>query len=116
MSLSELGSLGEFLASIGVFVTLVILIVQLRSARTELSSQLTREVKRHNNQAFYQLTQDPTLMDIHIRGQQNYEALNEQEKVTWGVWLFTWITQTEDGYLAHRSGIQDMGWIDGYVL
>jgi hypothetical protein len=116
VSISELGSLGEFLASIAVFVTLVILILQFRSARAELSGQLTREIKRHNNDAFHQLTANPDLMDIHIRGQRDFESLSETEKATWGVWIFTWITQTEDGYIARRSGISNMEWIDSYML
>ena len=116
MSIAELGALGEFLASIAVFVTLVILIFQFRSARKDLSLQTTREIRRHNNDAFYQLTQDPTLMDAHIRGQLDIESLTEQEKVTWTLWVFTWITQTEEGYIARRNGIPDMAWVERYML
>ncbi len=115
MSISELGSLGEFVASLAVFVTLVLLILQFRSARSEISIQVTREIKRHNNDTFHQLTQDSALMDVHIRGQRDFSALTEQEKVTWSLWMFTWITQTEDGYLARRGGLPDMPWVDRYV-
>ena len=110
VSISELGSLGEFVASLAVLVTLVLLLLQFRSARKELSGQVTREIKRHNNDTFHRLTQDPALMDIHTRGQRDYDAL------TWGLWMFTWISQTEDGYIARRSGIPDMPWVDRYVL
>jgi hypothetical protein len=116
MSIIELGSLGDFLASLAVFVTLVLLILQFRGARREISTQVTREIKRHNNDTFHQLTQDPTLMDVHVRGQRDFETLTEQEKLRWMVWMFTWITQTEDGYVARRSGIPDMTWVDRYVL
>ena len=116
MSISELGSLGEFIASLAVLVTLVLLLLQFRSARKEISGQVTREIKRHNNDTFHQLTQDPALMDVHIRGQRDYEALTEQEKVTWSLWMFTWIGQTEDGYVARRGGIPGMTWVDRYVL
>ncbi len=115
MSISELGSLGEFIASLAVFVTLVLLILQFRSARKEISIQVTREIKRHNNDTFHQLTQNPELMHVHIRGQRDLGALTEQEKVTWSLWMFTWITQTEDGYLASRGGLPDMTWVDRYV-
>ena len=116
MTIAELGSLGEFLASIAVFVTLVILIIQLRSAKAEVSNQLTQEIKHRNNQAFYQLTQDPSLMEIHIRGQRDLATLSEQERATWGLWLFTWITQTEDGYVARRKRAVDLDWVDSYML
>ncbi len=114
--MTELGALGDLVASLAVFVTLLILILQFRSARREISTQVTREIKRHNNDTFHQLTQDPALMDVHIRGQRDIETLTEQEKLTWMVWLFTWITQTEDGYVARRSGIPEMTWVDKYVM
>ena len=43
-----LGNYGEFVGSIAVLVTLIILVVQVRTARTEISSQMAREFKRHN--------------------------------------------------------------------
>ena len=116
MTLSDLGSLGEFIASIAVLVTLVVLALQVRSARTDISTQRTRDIKRHNNETFHQLTQNPSLMDIHIRAQTNFDSLDDGEKMRWIIWLFTWITQTEDGYLAGRSGIPHMEWVDSYVL
>ena len=116
MSISELGSLGEFIASLAVLVTLVLLLLQFRSARREISGQVTREIKRHNNDTFHQLTQDPALMDVHIRAQRDIEALTEQEKLTWTIWMFTWISQTEDGYVTRRGGIPDMTFVDRYVV
>jgi len=115
VTISELGSLGEFLGSIAVLVTLVILVFQVRGARLELSSQMTREIKRHNNETFHQLTQRADLIDIHIRGQREYDSLSDAEKVTWMIWLFTWITQTEDAWMARRRGIPHMEWVDGYM-
>ena len=116
MSISELGSLGEFIASIAVLITLLLLLIQFRAARSELSGQVTREIKRHNNDTFHQLTQDPDLMALHIRGQTDFESLNEEEKLRWMVWMFTWISQTEDGYFAKLSGIPNMSWVDRYIL
>ena len=116
MTISDLGSLGEFIASIAVLVTLVLLVTQVRSARTEISTQRTRDIKRHNNETFHQLTQSPSLMDINIRAQRDFDSLDDVEKMRWIIWLFTWITQTEDGYLAGRSGISNMEWVDNYVL
>ncbi|MFT7141318.1 MAG: hypothetical protein ACI9B8_003755, partial [Sulfitobacter sp.] len=30
--------------------------------------------------------------------------------------VFTWITQTEEGYIARRNGIPDMAWVERYML
>lgn len=115
MTISELGSLAEIIGSIAVIITLVILVYQVRGARLELSSQITREIKRDNNDAFHQLIQTPDLIDIHIRGQREYNNLSEAEKITWLVWLFTWINQTEDAWTARNRGILDMEWVDAYM-
>lgn len=116
MTISELGSLAEVIGSIAVIITLVILTFQIRGARLELSSQMTRDIKRDNNDAFHQLIQRPDLVDIHIRGQREYSSLSESEKVTWLIWLFTWINQTEDAWMARNRGILDMEWVDAYMV
>jgi hypothetical protein len=116
VTISELGSLAEIMGSIAVIITLVILVFQVRGARLELSSQMTREIKRDNNDAFHQLIQSPGLVDIHIRGQREYNNLSEAEKLTWLLWLFTWINQTEDAWMARNHGILDMEWVDAYMV
>ena len=110
-----LGNYGEFVSSIAVLVTLIVLVFQVRNARTEISSQMSREFKRHNNDAFYQLTQNTELMNIHVQGQREFQNLTDTEKVRWQLWLFTWITQTEDGFIARREGIPNMDWVDRYI-
>lgn len=82
MSISELGSLGEFVGSVFVLATLVILVFQVRGARAEIASQTRREIKRQNNETFYQLLQVPNLLDIHVRAQRDYNGLTETEKLT----------------------------------
>lgn len=116
MSISELGSLGEIVGSIAVLVSLIILVFQIRGARIELSCQMTREIKRHNNEALRQLTQQSELVGINIRAQREFDSLSEGEKLTWMIWLFTWINQTEDGWMARKRGIPNMEWVDGYML
>ncbi len=114
-TIQDFGSAGEFIGSIAVLVTLIILVVQVRTARTEISSQMAREFKRHNNDAFHQLTQNMELLNIHVQAQSEHEKLTVAEKVRWQLWLFTWITQTEDGFIARRDGIANMDWVDPYI-
>jgi hypothetical protein len=114
-TIQDLGSAGEFIGSIVVLVTLIILVVQVRTARTEISSQMAREFKRHNNDAFHQLTQNTELLNVYVQAQSDYGTLTDAEKVRWQLWLFTWITQTEDGFIARREGIVNMDWVDPYI-
>ena len=52
--------------------------------------------------ALYSEPFDPALMSVHIRGQRDFWSLDETEQVTWLLWMFTWINQTELGYRAQR--------------
>ena len=116
MTISELGSLGEFLASVAVLISLIILIFQVRGAKAELSSQITRDLKASNNEAFRQLLSQPRLVDLHIRGQRDFQSLSETEAHTWMTWLFTWITQTEEGWKERERGAPNMEFVDDYLL
>jgi hypothetical protein len=115
LSISDLGSLGEFLSSVAVLATLVVLVVQVRGARAEISSQTRREIKRQNNETWQQLTQDPRILDIHVRAQRDYGALTESEALTWTTWMYMWITQTEDLWMSHQQGLMDARTVDIYL-
>jgi len=116
LSISELGSLGEFVGSVAVLATLVILVFQVRGARAEISSQTRREIKRQNNETWHQLIQNPNLLDIHVRAQRDYNGLTETEKLTWTTWMYTWITQTEDLWISRKQGVIDPETLARYVL
>jgi hypothetical protein len=112
MNIMELGALGEFVGSVAVLATLLILVFQVRGARAEISSQIIREIKRHNNEDIQLPLRDPRTLDIHIRAQRDFNSLEEADKIYWGVWLYSWITQSEDAWLARRRGIPDMDMTD----
>jgi hypothetical protein len=40
-----------------------------------MSAQMTREIKRDNNEAYHQLIQNPDLVQLHIRGQSVWPRL-----------------------------------------
>lgn len=115
MTISEMGSLGEFIASVAVIATLFLLIAQIRGARREFANQTTRELKQRNSDTFHQLTSDPELMSVHIRAQRDFASLDETEQARWLVWMYTWVNQTELGYLARRDGVEGLDWVDTYL-
>ena len=43
-------------------------------------------------------------------------SLSESESLTWMTWLFTWITQTEEGWKERERGVPNMEFVDGYLL
>lgn len=110
-----LGNYGEFFSSLGVLATLLILVIQIRGARTEFSNQMRRDIKRHNNDDIKFLIKDPRSMNVHIQAQRDFESLSEDDRVLWAVWLFSWITQTEDTWLARNHGIENMEFAEKYM-
>jgi hypothetical protein len=110
-----LGNYGEFLSSLGVLATLLVLVFQIKGARAEFSSQMSREIKRHNNEDIQLPLKNPRTLDVHIRAQRDFNSLEEADKIYWGVWLFSWITQSEDTWLAQRHGIHDMEFAERYM-
>ncbi len=86
-------------------IALVIIVVQVRGARSEISFQMIREIKRHNNEDIQLPLKDPRTLDVHIKAQRDFDDLHERDKIYWIVWLYSWVTQSEDTWLAGHHGI-----------
>ncbi len=97
-----LGNYGEFVSSFAVLATLVVLVVQVRGARSEISFQMVREIKRHTNEDIQLPLKDPRTLDVHIKAQRAFDDLDERDQ---GFWLYSWMTQSEDTWLAEHHGI-----------
>ena len=100
-----LGNYGEFISSFAVLATLVVLVVQVKGARSEISFQMVREMRRHNNEDIQLPLKDPRTLDVHIKAQRAFDDLDERDQIFWIVWLYSWITQSEDTWLAEHHGI-----------
>ncbi len=70
MSLAELGVVSEIVGSIAVLFTLIVLVFQISRARKEITRANARELIRHNNEILLRLSENPELLDVHIRGQK----------------------------------------------
>jgi len=81
---------------------------------------LVAAMMRHNNEILLRLSEDSELLDVHIRGQKSFESLTEAERLKWGFWLFTWVTQTEQGFIDRKqkdfSGLDLDGYLEGLAL
>ncbi len=115
MNIEELGALGEFVSSLAVLATLLILVFQVRGARTEFSSQISRELRRHNSQDIQLPLKEPRTLDIHIRAQRDFSSLDDSDRIYWGVWLYSWITQTEDAWKMRQRGIPELDYTDTMI-
>ncbi len=120
MSIAEVGVVSDIVGSIAVVLTLFFLAFQIDRARREVSRANARDLIRHNNEILLRLSENPELLDVHIRGQKGFESLTEAERMKWGFWLFTWVTQTEQGFIDRRkkdfSGLDLDGYLEGLAL
>lgn len=120
MSIEEIGVISDIVGSAAVVLTLFFLAFQIDRARREVSRENARDLIRHNNEILLRLSEDPGLLDVHIRGQKSFESLTEAERLKWGFWLFTWVTQTEQGFIDRKqkdfSGLDLDGYLEGLAL
>lgn len=120
MSIEEIGVVSNLVGSIAVVLTLFFLAYQVNRARRELSRENVRAMIRHNDEILLRLSDDPNLLDVHMRGLKSFESLTEAERLKWGIWLFTWITQTEQGFIDRKqkdfSGLDLDQYLEGLAL
>ena len=120
MSIEEIGVVSDIVGSVAVVLTLFFLAFQVNRARRELSRENARAMIRHNSEILLRLSDNPDLLDVHMRGQKSFENLTEAERIKWGTWLFTWVTQTEQGFIDRKqkdfSGLDLDGYLEGLAL
>jgi len=120
MSIEEVGIVSSIVGSTAVVLSLFFLAYQVNRARRELSRENVRAMIRHNDEILLRLSDDPDLLDVHMRGLKSFESLTETERFKWAVWLFTWITQTEQGFIDRKqkdfSGLDLDQYLEGLAL
>jgi hypothetical protein len=115
MSIEELGVAADVVGAVAVVLTLGFLAFQIDRARKEISRENVRAMVRHNNEILLKMSEHADLLDVHVRGQKDFASLTEAERLKWAFWLFTWITQTEQGYIDRKQGDFSGLELDGYV-
>ena len=103
MSIEDIAAISSIVGSSAVVLTLFFLAYQVNRARRELSRENARAMIRHNDDILLRLSDDPILLDVNMRGLKSFESLTEAERLKWGIWLFTWITQSEQGFIDRRQ-------------
>jgi len=120
MTTEEVGVVSSIVGSVAVVLSLCFLAYQVNRARRELARENARAMIRHNDDILLRLSDDRDLLDVHVRGLKSFESLTEAERLKWGIWLFTWITQSEQGFIDRRqndfSGMNLDQYLEGLAL
>jgi len=105
MNVSELGAVAEFVASIGVLITLVILIVELKRNTKQLFRSNSREAFVHNGQALQALL-DKEVSELFLRGNnEGLSTLSPEERYRFDIAYVLWLQSCEQAFSDYREGL-----------
>ena len=102
MTISELGSLGEFLASLGVLISLIYVGIQIRQNTLESKRTNARETSVHYAAALHGLSRDNEIADIFVRGIKDLSQLTDAERYRFDVSLAVWLQAIEQAFADYR--------------
>jgi len=101
----ELGAIGEFIASIAVLVTLIILTLQTR--------QNTIAIRRSNERqsitgdlasSLRSISENEQIADIFMKGTEDVEQLNPLERYRFDLTMVVWLQSVEQAYADYKQG------------
>ena len=107
MSIAELGSLGEFVASIAVVITLVMLTLQIRQNTMATRYQTTQHLVTGNSQANFLLASSTELAALHRKGCLDPDALSDDERLQFNTFYFAYYNQFDLAYHQYKQGQLD---------
>ncbi|MGI9326351.1 MAG: hypothetical protein ACR2PZ_14105 [Pseudomonadales bacterium] len=105
MQLSDLGSIGEFLSSIAVLTTLVLLLVELKRNNLIERRQNAKQSARDNGIAL-QAILAADVSEIFMRGNtEGLGALTDHERYRYDIAYYIWLQTIEAAYADFRKGL-----------
>ena len=103
MSISELGAIGEFVASIGVLITLIILAFELKRNTKLLLRSNSRETFLHNGNSLQALL-DREVSELFLRGNnEGLSSLTPEERYRFDIAYVLWLQSCEQAYSDYRE-------------
>jgi len=122
MTLSDLGSIGEFISSIGVIITLIYLAIQMRQnteamhesqrlARVDAMTTRSDSIERSATQAAI----NPEILEIRLRARsEGVEALSELEVARLLHWESARAMRLESQFFQWENGLLDDDYYDQF--
>jgi len=107
VSIDDLGSLGEFVASIATLITLAYLALQIRqnTAATKLSA--SQSIMASLNNALQIASSSADTARATVIGQTDFADLQDDEKAQFMAWMFSWFRTLEQAHFYHQRGYLD---------
>lgn len=107
MGVQDLGAIGEFISSLVIVFTLVVLIYEVRQNSALLRRSANRETIKALGDALRPAVEDDELADVLKRFDESYKALSPTERRRAGLYHTLWFQQFELINEDHKIGHYD---------
>lgn len=112
MTIAELGSIGELLGSIAVFISLIYLAFQIRSSTATARTSTYQSVVSDFSALNQSMTSTPDLSLLFVNALEDFTSLNADEKARVSQMFFMSFRNFENMYYQHRKGyLEEELWI-----
>ena len=102
MNIAELGSLGEFIASLGVLITLIYLAIQMRQNTKAVRLNTAHSITEEFQEMFSLLASDQSLSEVFMEAAQN-EELSGVSCLRYYTFMGSYMRAYENAYLQNRE-------------
>jgi hypothetical protein len=102
MTIAELGSLGEFIASLGVLITLIYLAIQMRQNTKAVRLNTAHSITEEWQDMFGLLASDQSLSEIFVEAAQS-EELSGVRRLRYYTFMGSAMRAYENAYLQNRE-------------
>ena len=105
MSIADLGAIGEFIASIAVLITLIVLVLESKRNTKLLQRSNSKDIFFHNGQTLMPIL-DPDNTEMYLRGHnEGMPALNPVERYRFDLLFVPWLQSCEQAFSDYREGM-----------
>jgi hypothetical protein len=107
MTLQDLGNIGEFIAAIGVIVSLVYLATQIRQNTRAVRSSASHVITDARVDFLKSISDNPEVSQMFFSGLSDREALDPVELIRFDVMMTRFIVTMENYHYQNRQGAMD---------
>ena len=107
MTVSELGSIGEFLGGLAVLVSLIYLALQIRQNTTSVRAAASASVAESLSRVTEIISVEPELGRIWSQGLDDYDSLDSDARTRFNTIFLTYIRRLENAFYQQSRGFLD---------
>jgi hypothetical protein len=107
MTIAELGSLGEFIGSIAVFVTLMYLALQVRQSNISSRVQSNQAINKKTSDFLKALYTNNEAFNVWVQGRSSFKELNKTDAFKFEMIMYDAFGNFHEQWYQSHSGVTD---------